>query len=218
VEVMIDPLPETAHGTVSREASRAVMERAAWADAVAVGPGLSRDDETADVVRALLGSDRPLVIDADALGMLRGAEGLVRRRNGRTLLTPHAGEFCRMTGVDVRELERDRVAALRTWADRLRCAILLKGSPTLVAEPGGHVWFNTSGNPGMATAGSGDVLTGVAATLLAQGVAPADAGWAAAFLHGDAGDRAAAELGERSLMATDILRALPAALGAAGSR
>jgi NAD(P)H-hydrate epimerase len=210
---MIDRLPETGGGAVAAAAAPSIEERARWADAVAAGPGLTRDPETAGVVRGLLALERPLVLDADALPALRGAVRALRRRKSPTVLTPHEGEFRALTGVDAGVLERDRVGVLRFWAARLRCVILLKGSPTLVAEPGGHVWFNSTGNPGMATAGAGDVLTGVVAALLAQGLSASQAAVAAAYIHGLAGDVAAETMGERSLMARDILDALPEAFG-----
>jgi NAD(P)H-hydrate epimerase len=213
LEVMIDRLPETGGGAVAAAAAPSIGERARWADAVAAGPGLTRDPETAGVVRGLLALERPLVLDADALPALRGAVRALRRRKSPTVLTPHEGEFRALTGVDAGVLERDRVGVLRFWAARLRCVILLKGSPTLVAEPGGHVWFNSTGNPGMATAGAGDVLTGVVAALLAQGLSASQAAVAAAYIHGLAGDVAAETMGERSLMARDILDALPEAFG-----
>jgi ADP-dependent NAD(P)H-hydrate dehydratase / NAD(P)H-hydrate epimerase len=216
-EVILLPVAETETGGISRAALPAIMERAEWADVVAVGPGLGRDEETMEVVRTLVvGCRKPIVIDADALYALRGAPEILRKRKYPTILTPHAGEFAALTGRDAAEVEADRVEAPRAAAKALKSTIVLKGAPTVTAVPGGPVYINSTGNPGMATIGSGDVLTGLVAGFQAQGMDEASAAFAAVFVHGAAGDIAAARLGERSLMATDIVDALPSAISPTG--
>jgi ADP-dependent NAD(P)H-hydrate dehydratase / NAD(P)H-hydrate epimerase len=212
-EVILLPLPETTDGSVSMAGLEAICERVEWADAVALGPGLSMQDETVKLVRRLLPLiHRPLILDADGLTAAAGHLRLLRSRSSPTLITPHAGELSRLTGVAARDIETRRVEMACNAARELRATVLLKGAPTVTATHGGEVYLNSTGNPGMATIGSGDVLTGMAAALVAQGLEVSTAGWCAAFLHGLAGDRVAASLGERSVMAMDIAGAIPAAL------
>lgn len=211
-ELLLAPLEETAQGALGLNAMEAILERSAWADVVAIGPGLSRDEETMALVReAIHRIERPMVIDADALSALAGSYTLLKHRKAETALTPHTGEFSKLTGLPSEAIEADRVAAARSAARRARAVIVLKGSPTVTARPDGSVLVNSTGNPGMATIGSGDVLTGIIASLIAQGMKTADAAMSGVFLHGMAGDIAAAHLGVRSLLATDIEQSLPEA-------
>ena len=212
-EVILVPLDETREGTIARSALAEVARRVAWADAVAVGPGLGRHAETDEVVRSVLDTCRaPVVLDADGINALVGALGVLKRRHAPTVLTPHAGELARLTGGSSVEIESDRIEYSRTTAKRMRSVVVLKGAPTVVASPAGPVYVNSTGNPGMATIGSGDVLTGVIAGLCAQGMGNVEAAWAGVFLHGLAGDTSAAALGERSVLAGDLLRYLPSAI------
>lgn len=185
--------------------------------AVLAGPGLGEGPATLDAVAMLLrGSEAPLVLDADALNVLSGHEDLLRSRGlGPLVLTPHAGEFARLCGRSAAAVQRDRLNLAREFAMRLGCHLVLKGHHTLSVSPRGRVWVNQTGNPGMATAGSGDVLGGMIAGLAAQHFPrhALDVILAAAvFLHGFAGDLAAAEIGETALTAGDLLRFLPASL------
>jgi len=214
-EVILVPLPETEEGSLSMAALEVIRERAAWADAVGVGPGLSLHPETAKLVRTLLPMiQRPLVLDADGLTAAGENPRCIVTRRMPTVLTPHAGELSRLVHKQSQEIETFRVAAAADAARSLRSVVLLKGAPTVTASPDGALYINTTGNPGMATIGSGDVLTGLITGFLAQGLDPVQAAWAGACVHGMAGDRAAAALGERSVMAMDIAEALPAALRA----
>jgi len=210
------PLPETATGALARGALDALLGLLEGKGALAVGPGLSRDPETVEVVRGLVaGLERragpTLVLDADGLNAFEGEADLLRAVAGRAVLTPHPGEFARLTGLS-REALADRRGSLEAFVARTGVTTLLKGAGTLVgrARPGGGVelWENSTGNPGMATAGSGDVLTGVIAALLAAGLEPWDAARLGAWLHGRAGDLAAREWGWAALVATDLLPAL----------
>lgn len=216
-EVIIVPLEETAGGALGTAAAPALLERAAWADAIAIGPGLSRDRETMALVRLLVGAvKKPLIVDADALSALAGETGRLKKRKSDTILTPHAGEFGPLAGMTAAEAEKRRVSAARGKAKEWGSIVVLKGAPTVTADPDGTVYVNSTGNPGMATIGSGDVLTGMIAGLRAQGVEGAGAAWAGVFLHGLAGDLASARHGERSMLATDILEAVPQAMGGQG--
>ena len=205
-EVMIAPLDETEGGSLSVKAFDAILERVRWADAVAIGPGLTRDPKTIELVRRLIPVvDKPLVLDADAFAALPQHTFLISRRRHPTILTPHAGELGIISERESSLIENERVDAARQTAKALRCIVCLKGSPTVTALPSGEALLNSTGNPGMATIGSGDVLTGIVASLLGQRLSPDAAAYSGVFLHGLAGDLAAAKLGQRSLMAMDIL-------------
>jgi len=211
-EVIIARLPETPGGALGREALSSLLERAIWADAVAIGPGLSRNEETMELVREFVASvKKPCIIDADGLFAFRSDQTILRRRTAPTIVTPHAGEFGILTGVPLSALEQDRVGAARTAAMRMRTIVVLKGAPTVIAAPDGSVYVNSTGNPGMATIGSGDVLTGMIGGLAAQGMEPIGAAYAGVFLHGLAGDIGALRHGQRSLLATDIVESIAGA-------
>lgn len=213
-EVMTRPLPETEEGTLSGQAEGGIDELAAWADVFAVGPGLSTNGETAELVRRIVGKTRlPVVLDADGLNAFAGRARLLEKGRGRRVLTPHCGELARIIGSSIEEICRDRIEVARTWAARFDSILVLKGSPTVVAEPGGRLFINPTGNSGMATAGSGDVLTGMIAGLLGQGCSPLDAAICGVYLHGLAGDIAAESLGGRALIAGDLLGTVGEAFG-----
>lgn len=214
-EVLMIPLAETSEGSISMEAYEAIHERVHWADAVAIGPGLSRNAETMDLVRRLIPEiDRPLVVDADALFALSKELRLLSRRESETILTPHAGELAELIQQSAPMIELERVEVARSAAKKFRSILCLKGSPTATATGDGSVFLNPTGNPGMATIGAGDVLTGLIASLTAQGMAAGTSAYAGAFIHGLAGDIAARRLGEQSLMAMDILHDIAEAIKA----
>lgn len=210
LESMTLPLA-TASGTLSVEAVPRLLEAAHSRDAVALGPGLGPEGYAA--VRAVLAAvDVPLVLDADGLNALEGDLALVAARSAPTVLTPHPGELARLLGCTAAEIEADRLEAVREASERSRATVLLKGHQTLIAERADDdalsVWVNRTGNPGMATGGSGDVLTGVVGSLLAQGLRAGEAARAAAHLHGAAGDLASALCGQQALTAGDLADAL----------
>ncbi len=212
-EVIVVPLEETVDGTVALAALSRIREKAGWADVVVLGPGLSRNDETDLMVREAVATiERPLVLDADGLTALVGKTGLLKRRKGETILTPHAGELSRLTGESARSIELRRVEAVREAARLFEAVVILKGSPTATSTPAGDVYLNSTGNPGMATIGSGDVLTGLVAGLGAQGMPSHAAAWGGVYIHGAAGDISAMRLGQRSILAHDILDAVPDAI------
>jgi len=205
-EATFVPLPQTEEGSVDERAWPFIQEHLYQADAAAIGPGLTTNPSTTDLVRtAVAGSPVPFVLDADGLNAFsRGAQ--LAERKSEAVLTPHAGEFGRLTGLSPKEAIEDRVGHARKAASEFRCSVLLKGSRTVVAEPGGRVRVNPTGGPFLATGGTGDVLTGAIAGLIARGLGPADAAVAAAYVHGVAGALAAAELGEGTVDSDDAVR------------
>jgi hydroxyethylthiazole kinase-like uncharacterized protein yjeF len=207
------PLAETAEGSAAEEAAPALLERLEEADALAVGPGLSRDPSTQALVRRVVaGSPVPVVLDADGLNAFAGRAPELADRAAEAVLTPHVGEFGRLTGLSSREVMEDRVGHARKAAAELRCTVLLKGPRTLVADPDGTVRVNPTGGPFLASGGTGDVLTGAVAAFLARGLRPADAAVLGAYVHGEAGRMAADELGEQGAIASDVAARLPMVL------
>ena len=207
-EAMPFPLPE-AEGRLSLLAEETIRRRAAGCDAVLLGCGLGRGRQTDALVRRLMDLPQPLVLDADGINALAGHMDEWERRRGRvTVLTPHEGEFLRVGG----NLSQGRTAAAEDFARRSEAVVVLKGPGTVVAGPDGRCRVNTTGNCGMAKGGSGDVLAGMLLSLLGQGCETFDACCAAVWLHGRAGDLAAADKGERSMTPTDLLEQIPYAL------
>ncbi len=213
-ELMTEPLPETANGSISVRAfdSGVLTEIARNKTVLAIGPGLTTDPQTVAVVRrALQEFAQPIVVDADGLNALAGTEWSGDKR--LRVLTPHPGEMGRLTKKTTAEVENDRVHVARTLACERKVHVVLKGYRTLIAFPDGRVWVNPTGSPAMATGGTGDILTGLIAGFLAQFPHDAEQAVAAAvYLHGLSGQIGAAELGEKCLIATDLLRFLPAAM------
>ena len=203
-EPVIFPLPDVG-GRLSADAVPEILSRLPRMDAVLVGPGLGQSEGTLAVVRAVLEkAECPVVVDADGINVLRAHRDLLRGRKSPTILTPHDGEFARLGGI----IGEDRMAAAAALADDLGCVVLLKGHETCVAD-GVNGYINPTGNPGMAVGGSGDVLAGVITALLGAGLPPLEAAACGAWLHGAAGDRCAAELGQYGMLPTDMLSALP---------
>ncbi|HUF93930.1 MAG TPA: NAD(P)H-hydrate dehydratase [Candidatus Limnocylindria bacterium] len=212
LEAMTEPLAETAARSIAFAAREAIVELAHTRQAVAVGPGLGLDEDTRALVRALARElRRPLVVDADALTALAGHLDDLRDAPAPRCLTPHPGEMARLLGATVGDVERDRVASARRLATTYGVHVVLKGATSVIGHPDGRVVLNPTGNPGMASGGTGDVLTGILGAFLARGMEPGVAMQAAVYLHGRAGDRAAARVGEESLIAGDVIEALPEA-------
>ena len=203
-EPVIFPLPD-AGGRLSADAVPEILTRLPQMDAVLVGPGLGQSEGTLAVVRAVLEkAECPVVVDADGINVLSAHRDLLRGRKLPTILTPHDGEFARLGGV----IGEDRMAAAADLAHDLGCVVLLKGHETCITD-GVNGYINPTGNPGMAVGGSGDVLAGVITALLGAGLSPLEAAACGAWLHGAAGDRCAAELGQYGMLPTDMLSALP---------
>ena len=199
------PLPSQ-QGKLALSAEETIRERIAGCDAVLIGCGLGRSDESDALTRKLLDVEKPLVLDADGINAFEERiYGMKRRQGLVTVMTPHEGEFFRAGG----DLSRGRESGARAYAARWGVYLILKGHRTVVAAPDGRLAVNTTGNSGMAKGGSGDILSGMVVSLLGQGVEPFDACCAAMFCHGLAGDRAAARLGERGMSPADLLAELP---------
>ncbi|MBN2564553.1 MAG: NAD(P)H-hydrate dehydratase [Candidatus Eisenbacteria bacterium] len=212
-EVITRPLPEAGARGLSAAALPAVREMLGDADALAIGPGLSRDPDTQTLVRSVVAEVAvPCVIDADALNVLTVEEIGRREGGGPAVLTPHPGEMSRLTGRAVPDILANRVEVARDIAARAKASVVLKGAASVIADPGGEVWLNPTGNSGMASGGTGDVLTGVVASLLGQGMNPTEGAVLGTYIHGVAGDLAAESLGERGMIAGDVLDHLPLAL------
>ena len=212
-EIMTEPLPETDIGSLSTRAFDHMM-LAGTLDgktAIALGPGMGRHPETAQLIRRLVEElHLPMVVDADGLNALVHKD---LARHGPRILTPHPGEMARLCDRTVSDVQADRVNIARTFATERGVHLVLKGNRSTVASPDGRVWINPTGSPAMATGGTGDVLTGMIAGLVAQFPSQIEAAvLAAVYLHGRAGELGAAQLGEKSLIATDLFRFLPEAM------
>lgn len=210
-EAMPHPLPSSKDGMLSLEAAEEVLRRLELCGVCLVGPGLGRSNSVSSVVRHVLRTAHlPMVVDADGINALAGhIDGLDARRGACTVLTPHDGEFARLGG----DLSAgDRLSAARAFAAEHGCVLVLKGHRTITAFPDGDAYVNTTGNPGMAKGGSGDVLSGIILSLLGQGLPPRTAVPMAVCLHGMAGDRCAETLGEYGMTPGDMIDCLPAVL------
>jgi NAD(P)H-hydrate epimerase len=212
-EVMTEPLDETDAGTISTRAGERMDALIKAMTVLAVGPGISRNPETSDFVRSLVVKCKtPIVLDADGLNAFEGRAGELNGKGRTLVITPHPGEMARLTGSTVAAVQRDRIYVARTFAREHELIVVLKGHRTLIAHPDGTVWVNTTGNPGMATGGTGDILTGMVSGLIAQNREHVvETVIAAVHLHGLAGDVARESVGEHSLVATDLVTALPEA-------
>lgn len=204
---MPHPLPER-DGRLSPDAEEEIRRRAAGCDAVAMGCGMGRGEESDLLIRRLLTLEKPLVLDADGINALEGHIDTLSRRTCATVLTPHDGELARIGG----DMTAPREASAAAFAAAHGVYLVRKGHRTLVAAPDGRLAVNTTGNDGMAKGGSGDILTGLLTGLLAQGMEPFAACCAAVWLHGRAGDLAAEEKGRRGMTPPDIIEMLPYAL------
>lgn len=208
LELMYEPFPSTSQGFFRVPGTKEMQRVLQGKNAIVVGPGMGTGAKA--LLRTLLRvAEVPMVLDADALNVLSALDKRVLSRVPPSILTPHPGEMPRLTGLTTAEIQKDRVGCAGRFAKKWRVILVLKGFRTVVAMPDGRVFINPTGNPGMATAGMGDVLTGVIGGLLAQGLAPEQATIAGVFVHGLAGDRVARRLGDRGLLASDVIEELP---------
>ena len=212
-ELIFYPQKPTGAGSIALENKQQLLDAAAQMDFAVLGPGLSLNEETQQLSRALAEElQKPLLIDGDGITAIAGRSDLLEKRTQPVVLTPHPGEMARLAGVPVKEVLRDKVQVLRKTAASYKAVIVLKGAHSLIGTPEGQVFVNLSGNAGMGTAGSGDVLTGCIAAMHGLGLSFTDAVRTGVFIHGYAGDLAAAEKGEDGLMAGDIMAQIPQAL------
>jgi len=210
-ELMTEPLFETREGTISAGAEARLNSLAKGKSVLAVGPGISRNPETAELVRMLVStSEVPIVLDADGLNAFEGLTDELSGKGRFLVITPHPGEMARLAGCSTADVQKDRLGMARLFAREHEVTVVLKGNRTLVVQPSGDAWVNTTGNPGMSTGGTGDILTGMVAAMIAQNLKePTLAVCAAVHLHGLAGDVMRESVGEHSMVATDLLRGLP---------
>lgn len=215
-EVMTESLDETEAGSISTRALEygRLDKLVEGKTVLAVGPGISRQAETAEFVRTIVAKYKtPIVLDADGLNAFEGRTKDLKGRGRSLVITPHPGEMARLTASTAAAVQRDRLNVARTFAREHDIIVVLKGHRTLIAQPDGTVWVNTTGNPGMATGGTGDILTGIMAGFIAQNPRRVmEAVIASVYLHGLAGDVGRESVGEQSLVATDLVHALPEAM------
>ncbi len=210
--IMTYPLNETSEGTLAFGAFSQIQKKYSQFQAIALGCGLSMHPGTVQLVRKIISSSPvPLIIDADALNALSGHLNLLLKTKTHKILTPHLGELTRLTGIHKKVIEKNPKEICQKIAKQFNCVILLKGHHTVVASPD-NIYINKTGNSGMATAGSGDVLTGMIASFVGQGLSSFEAAKCGAYYHGKAGDRAAQLKSKISLIATDLIDNIPAVL------
>jgi ADP-dependent NAD(P)H-hydrate dehydratase / NAD(P)H-hydrate epimerase len=217
-EVMTLPVNETKMpGYMGLRAKKTILDFAAGCDAVAIGPGLGGKEETRKLIRELIRKiECPIVIDADGINALAGNTAILKKRKGRTIITPHPGEMARLINKETSYVQLQRVETAKTVARENGIVVCLKGHKTVVTTPEGQIFVNDTGNSGMATGGTGDVLTGMIASFLGQGIDDFSAATSAVYLHGLAGDIAADKLTQFSMTAGDIIDYLPLAFKKSG--
>jgi hydroxyethylthiazole kinase-like uncharacterized protein yjeF len=210
-ELMTEPLAETDDGTISNRALDRIEKLAKGKSVLAIGPGISGNESSAELVRSLIAKLHvPIVLDADGLNAFAERAGELSGKGRTLVITPHPGEMARLAGCTIADVQKDRLGIARKFASEHEVILVLKGHRTLVVQPDGEGWVNTTGNPGMATGGTGDILTGMIAGMIAQHPKNVfEAVLAAVYLHGLAGDVMRERVGEHSLIATDLLQGLP---------
>jgi hydroxyethylthiazole kinase-like uncharacterized protein yjeF len=218
-EAMTEPLPERTAGYLSDDALERIQQLLTGKTAFALGPGISIVPAVQEMIVKLIPEVTiPLVIDADGITALASRPDVLKQCKSTVVLTPHPGEMARLAGLTVQKVQEDRIAVAKQVASEFGCIVVLKGNKTVIATPEEEVYINSTGNPGMASGGTGDVLTGMIGGLIAQGLIPLEAVKWGVFLHGLAGDSAAQVLGEIPLIASDIIDAIPDALSEVKTR
>ena len=204
------PLPETEEGFIAESAAGIIAEHIPKMNAVSVGCGMGNNETTRKITETVIrGADCPIIIDADGINSLSGNIDILKERKGATVLTPHPLEFSRISGIPVSEIQQDRIGAAKRFAQQYGVILVLKGANTVIADPSGNAFVNTTGNAGLARGGSGDVLTGIIAAMLAQGVDPLKAAVSGVYCHGLCADILLSRLPMTSMLPTDIIAALP---------
>ena len=213
MEAMSAPLPEAPNGGIGSQALEEILSLARGKTAVAFGPGMGTDPSTGELLFSLLERlEVPVVVDADGLNLLASDPGVLKRVKAPVVLTPHPGEMSRLSARPVAEIQKNRLEVAREFAVEYGVVLVLKGAGTVTALPSGKCYLNPTGTPGMASGGSGDVLTGIIGGLICQGIDTPEAAWAGVYLHGRAGDLAARMSGEYGMIAGDMLGSLPDAI------
>ncbi len=209
-EAMTYPLPETAESSLSLQAEDEIFKLMEGKTALAIGPGLSTHAETSLLVRRIVARcPLPMVIDADGLNALASDPDVLAKCTGKAILTPHPGEMARLAGISNSQVQADRIGVAEAFAQKHGCCLVLKGARTVIAEPGGPIHVNPTGNPALSSGGSGDVLTGLIGGFLARGWPPARAACAGVYLHGLAADLLSEEMGQFGMLAGELLDVIP---------
>jgi NAD(P)H-hydrate epimerase len=212
-EVMTLPLDETPEKTLSLEAFGKIREFARKSTAVAVGPGMSTNNSTRELVKRLIAElEVPMILDADGISAFAGEVSLLRQRRAPLIITPHPGEMGQLLEVPTDRIQIDRLGAATALARDIGKVVVLKGARTIICDRKGETWINPTGNPGMASGGTGDVLTGIISGLLAQEIPPFTSARTGVYLHGLAGDIAATNSEELTLVALDVIKCFPEAI------
>lgn len=212
LESVYYPLEETSNGVISSKNTDFLLEMCEKSSAVVIGCGLSVCDDTKNLVQSVITNcEKPLVIDADALNCICNKPEILKNLKAPAIITPHPGEMARLLHSTPKTVNSNRENTAIDFAKKFSVVTVLKGAGTIIASPDGEVYINHTGNSGMATGGSGDVLSGIIGSLLAQGAAPINAAAAGVFLHGTIGDLAAEKLGKISMLPTDMIDMIPTA-------
>ncbi|MEW5909877.1 MAG: NAD(P)H-hydrate dehydratase [Thermodesulfobacteriota bacterium] len=210
LEPMTHPLAETEPGILTESALEPIMALTPGKRSLALGPGLGTADGTARLVMGLIERcDVPMIIDADGLNCLAGSLNILKKAKAPLVLTPHPGEMSRLSGISTQEIQKDRISHAKRFAKKFSVIVVLKGARTIIALPDGHLFVNSTGNPGMASGGMGDVLTGVIAGFMTQGYLPWEAACAGVYLHGAAADLLAERRGPIGFLASEVMEAVP---------
>lgn len=212
-EAVTLPLSETRRGVFGINQVEKLISSCQGSDVIAIGPGCGQNAEMIEILRQLITKvDKPLIIDADGINTLAKNVSLLSDRINEIVITPHPGEMSRLTGLTTDEINQNPIDTAKAFAEKWQINVVLKGARTVIASPDGHIYINVNGNPGMATAGSGDVLTGIITSLVAQGLSPIHAAVAGVYLHGRAGDIMSEFKGEYGLIAGDLIEGITQAL------
>ena len=212
-EVVVLPMRETAENTLSQNCFGSILKFSNKSDVVSIGSGITLNNETQELARKLMEKiEKPLIIDGDGITALSKNIDILTRRKAETIITPHLGEFSKIIGKSIKEIKQNKIALVQEFTEKYKTILVLKGAFTVIGFPDGRIMVNTSGNPGMATAGSGDVLTGVIAAMFGAGLSLEGATRTGVFLHGLSGDIKAKESGGDGITASDILNTLPEAV------
>jgi len=210
LEAVKRPLPTSTEGTIGIKAKNTVLEDISKVNAIAIGPGMGRNFETAEIIKEILkNTNKNILIDADGLNLLSTDVSILKGFKGNLILTPHPLEFSRLTGKTVEEILNSRVESAEQFAKEYKVVLVLKGNPTVIAGPDGGTRINLTGNSGLATGGSGDVLTGIISSLMAQGLTPLDAATAGTFIMGKCAERYAETKAEDALLPSDVIELIP---------
>ncbi len=212
-ETIIKPIMDENKGHFTKESSNPILEEIRNLDTIALGPGLGLGKDRIQLVGEIIkNSTCPIVIDADGINCIAANIDILKEKKSPIVLTPHPGEMARLLKTDIKDIEVNRVLYAQSLADKFKLVVVLKGHKTLVASPNEETYINNTGNPGMATAGSGDVLTGIIASLLGQGLSAYDSAKIGVYVHGLAGDLVKEKIGEYGIIASDLVEAIPYAM------